>query len=185
MLGKIVPEFKNEDIGFSFSFGTVWFDEQITRQIREHFDRILHGDIEGKQPHIRGLTYVLHGRDVILISDYAKSLKRKCVNNNFVLQFNLDRAFSTNKKLLATAPILEHLPLDESLKRLENILFVQNAPQQKYESYLSSMKELAKEFVIVYHNHLDENPLVCRILSLSCSRRFLCMSFNSSERPSL
>jgi hypothetical protein len=44
----------------------------------------------------------MHGRDVILISDYAKSIKRKSVNNNFVLQFNLDRAFSTNEKLLAT-----------------------------------------------------------------------------------
>ena len=88
-------------IGFIF-YIVNWFDEQITCQIREHFDRILHGDIEGKRPHIRGLTYVLHGRDIILISDYIKSLKRKCVNNNFVLQFNLDRAFSTNEKLLAT-----------------------------------------------------------------------------------
>eukprot|EP00979_Chaetoceros_neogracilis_P016686 scaffold9030_cov123-Chaetoceros_neogracile.AAC.1 len=82
-----------------------WFDGQITRQIRAHFDDILHASVDatkGQRPHIRGLTYVMNGRDVILISDYAKSIKRKSVNNNFVLQFNLDRAFSTNEKLLAT-----------------------------------------------------------------------------------
>jgi hypothetical protein len=65
------------------------------------------------------------------------------------------------------APIIERLPLDKSSERLENIIFIQNTPQKKYESYLSSMKELAIAFVRVYHNHLDENPLVCRILTLS------------------
>jgi hypothetical protein len=78
-----------------------------------------------KRSHIRGLTYVMHGRDVILISDYAKSIKRKLRGKNFVLQYDLERAFSPNagnsqhnEKLLATvtngksAPFLAEIRSD-------------------------------------------------------------------------
>jgi len=55
---------------------------------------------EGKRPHLRGLKYDAFGRDIAVVSDYAKSIKR--ITKNFVLQYDLERAFSSNEKLLAT-----------------------------------------------------------------------------------
>jgi hypothetical protein len=97
-----------------------WFDVDTVIQITEHFESIMN-DIT-KRSYVHGLTYVLHGRDVILISDYAKSIKRKLRGENFVLQFvlqyDLERAFSLNEKLLATvtngksAPFLAEIRSD-------------------------------------------------------------------------
>jgi len=104
-----------------------WFDVDTVIQIMEHFESIMNLPLEDitKRSHIRGLTYVMHGRDVILISDYAKSIKRKLRGKNFVLQYDLERAFSPNagnsqhnEKLLATvtngksAPFLAEIRSD-------------------------------------------------------------------------
>eukprot|EP00979_Chaetoceros_neogracilis_P003282 scaffold577_cov273-Chaetoceros_neogracile.AAC.16 len=101
-----------------------WFDVDTVIQIMEHFESIMNLPLEDitKRSHIRGLTYILHGRDVILISNYAKSIKRKLRDQNFVLQYDLERAFSTNEKLLATVTNGKSAPFLAEIRSDINVL---------------------------------------------------------------
>ena len=79
-----------------------WFDIHKNEQIKDFFTEIISAE-NGKRVHIRGLTYFHFGRDISIMSNYAKSIKSKCcTNNKFVMKYDLERAFSSDAGLLAT-----------------------------------------------------------------------------------
>jgi hypothetical protein len=60
------------------------------------------------------------------------------------------------------------VPLDEALSKLDKMLDLKNriaSTDQKCHRYLSTVGNLARGFLVEYHDHLQKHPMKCRALT--------------------